>query len=177
MDIPDFSHAIEDALLGYERNCRGVDEDDLLRNTKYAAFFMVEMAKRWAERKYDFKRLNREVTIEETVEKSMKATDKYFQRQERKRAPAELRETNSVADDLYAYLAVLEKEPKTQEKPEQKSDEPSGDAKTKEAHEDASKPAEDPVPTPSTFGGAAAKNEDHEDYPVISPEEFAKIRR
>ena len=172
MDIPEFAHAMEDALLGYERNCRGLDEDAILRNTKYSAFFMVEMAKRWAERKYDFKRLNREVTIEETVEKSLKATDKYFQRQERKRAPAELRETNAAADELFAYLQV---KPKAEEKPEQKSDEPSSDAEPKEAQEEVPEKAKDPVPTPSTFGGAAAKHEDHETYPVISPEEFAKI--
>jgi hypothetical protein len=135
MDIPEYAHAIEDALLGYERNCRGLDEDAVLRNTKYSAFFLVEMAKRWAERKYDFKRLNREVTIEETVEKSLKATDKYFQRQERKRAPEALRETNADAEELFAYLT---EKPKVEDEPEKK---------------------------------------DHESYPVISPEEFAKIRR
>ena len=174
MDIPEFAHAMEDALIGYYVNTSNQGEEAFLRNTKYTAFFMVEMAKRWAERKYDFRRLNREVTIEETVEKSMKATEKYFQRQERKRAPEALRETNAAADELFAYL---EKKPKAEEKPEQKSDEPSSDAKSKEAQEEVSEPAKDPVPapSPSTFGGAAIEHEDH--YPVITPEEFAKIKR
>ena len=163
---------MEDALIGYYVNTSNQGEEAFLRNTKYTAFFMVEMAKRWAERKYDFRRLNREVTIEETVEKSMKATEKYFQRQERKRAPEALRETNADAEELFAYLQV---EPKAEEKPEQKSDEPSSDAKPKEAQEEVPEKAKDPVPAPSTFGGAAAKHEDHETYPVISPEEFAKI--
>ena len=181
MDIPEFAHALEDALLGYHANSREAEEGDVLRNTKYTAFFMVEMAKRWAERKYDFRRLNREVTIEETVAKSLKATDKYFQRQERKRAPAELRETNDAADELFAYLQV---EPKAEEKPEKElreqiesneSGDPSDDAKPEEAQEKVPEPAEKPVP--STFGGAAAQHEDHETYPVISPEDFAKIKR
>jgi hypothetical protein len=172
MDIPDFAHAIEDALLGYERNCRGLDEDAVLRNTKYSAFFMVEMAKRWAERKYDYKRLNREVTIEETVEKSLKATDKYFQRQERKRAPEALRETNADAEELFAYLEV---KPKVEDEPEKKDDAPSEDTKPEEAQEKVPEKSEESVP--SNFGGAAAVHEDHEAYPVISPEEFVKIRR
>ena len=77
MDIPDYAHAIETALLSYHANVEGYDDDNLLRYTRFTSYFLVEMSKRWAERKYIAKRTGKEMPIDECVQKSMEATEKH----------------------------------------------------------------------------------------------------
>ncbi len=180
MDIPDYANAIETALLAFHANVEDGDDDNLLRYTRYTSCFIVEMTKRWAERKYVAKRIGREVTIEETVERSMEETERIFRRLERKNAPARLAHSISESEELFAFL---DQEPKPKHDPGDKDDGAGDQEKPDEAPEQVPEPPEEPPepmaahePSATTFGGAAAEPEGPEEhYTTISPEEFAKI--
>lgn len=180
MDIPDYAGAIEDALLAYHANVENGDDDNLLLYTRFTSCFIVEMSKRWAERKYIFRRTGVEMTIEECIQKSKEATDKFFRSEVRRAAPALLAKTMDEAEDLFAYL---EHEPKPKDDPAEKHNGAGDQEKPKEAEEEVQEPSEEtPEPAaaneqPSAWkiDGAGAKPEGPDHYPTITPEEFAKI--
>jgi len=182
MDIPDYAGAIEDALLAYHANVENGDDDNLLRYTRFTTCFIVEMSKRWAERKYIFKRTGVEVTIQECVQKSMEATEKFFRRAERKAAPENLSRAMSEAEELFAFL---EQEPKPKDDPAEKHNGAGDQEKPNEAEEEVPEPPEEaPEPaanppstaeliSPTTTLGERTKGP--QEYPTMSKEEFAKI--
>lgn len=173
MDIPDYAGAIEDALLAYHANVENGDDDNLLRYTRFTTCFIVEMSKRWAERKYIFKRTGVEVTIQECVQKSMEATEKFFRRAERKAAPENLSRAMSEAEELFAFL---EQEPKPKEDPAEKHNGAGDQDEPKEAEKEVPEPPEE-TPEPLAATAAAEPEGPEEHYTTISPEEFAKIPR
>ena len=171
MDIPDYAGAIETALLAYHANVEGGDDDNLLQYTHFTTYFIVEMSKRWAERKYVFKRMGREVSIDECVQRSMEATQKHFRAKERRAAPAKLTKTMDEAAELFAFL---EQEPKPKDEPAKKDNGAGNQEEPKEAKEQVPEPPEE-APEPVSPDTTHVTPEGPDEYATMSPEEFAKI--
>ncbi len=174
MDLLEYSDSIQQTLLHFLVGCENEPEDVVMHNSNFTAYYMTEMTKRWAERKYIFKKTGVEVTIEDASKQSLEATQKFFRSKERKAAPARLAETMADAEELFAFL---EEKPKTEEEPPEEDRGASGEAEGEKTNGEAPEPREElPAPEPAHPHSASAPVGPQE-YPVITPEELKKIRR
>lgn len=117
MKLREHADAVEEALIAFfARSVKEESDAEVLSNARVSAYYITELTKRWAERKYYEKQHGKELTIEEAIERSAEATTKFFARKERRRAPREMREALKENADLLAFLdGEEEKQP---EKPE-----------------------------------------------------------
>lgn len=182
MDLRQYSDSMQQTLLHFLVDSENEDEAAVMFNSAFTSYYITEMAKRWAERRYHEKRTGNEMTIEEAAQKSHEATKKFFRSQERKAAPARLAETMADSEELFAFL---EEKPKVKEEPPEEDSGGSGEAEGEKTNGEVPEPREElPEPVAANEssawkigGAAAAEPEGPEHYPVITPEELKKIRR
>jgi len=165
MDLIQLASAYEQGLMKFFADSEQSPDDIVIRNVKFTAYYFTELTKRWTERKYLAKVNGKEVTIEEAVERSLKATDSFFRRQDRKHASERLAATVADADDLFSFL---QQKPETKEEPEKEHESGNGEAESQEASGEVASPPEN-VQEPV--------GSDHAEYAPISKEEFANIKR
>ncbi len=151
MKLREHAQAVEDALLAFwTQSLKADSEEELRSNARVSAYFITELAKRWAERRYYEKTHNKELTIEEAIERSQEATTKFFQRKQRRRAPKEMKETLRDSQDLIAFLEGNEEpseEPDEQQQPDNQ-EEPEQN-KTEELEEQSHEPVPGSAPYPT----------------------------
>ena len=175
MDLRQYSDSIQQTLLYFFINSEHEPEELVTHNASFTAYYITEMAKRWAERRYHQKRTGKEMAIEEAVEKSLEATKKFFRSQERKAAPAQLANTMADAEDLFAFL---EEKPKVKEEPPEEDSPASGEAEAEKTNGEVPEPREElPEPVAAHEPSVIATSSGPQEYPVITPEELKKIRR
>lgn len=181
MDLLQYSDSIQQTLLHFLVGCENEPEDVVMHNSNFTAYYLVELSKRWAERKYIFKKTGVEVTIKDAEKQSLEATQKFFRSKERRAAPARLAETMADAEELFDFL---EQKPKAEESPRDEDSDASGEAEGEKTNGEVPEPREElaePVaadkPAATTFGGAAAEPEGPQKYPIITPEELKAVRK
>ena len=175
MDLRQYSDSIQQTLLHFLVGCENEPEEVVMHNAAFTAYYITEMSKRWAERRYHEKRTGKEMAIEEAVEKSLEATKKFFRSQERKAAPARLAETMGDAEELFAFL---EEKPNVKEEPAEEDSGGSGEAEDDKTNGELPEPREElPEPVAAHEPSVIATSSGPQEYPVITPEELKKIRR
>jgi hypothetical protein len=181
MDLLQYSDSIQQTLLRFLVESENEDDDVVMHNSNFTAYYLVELSKRWAERKYIFKKTGVEVTIEDAAKQSLEATQKFFRSKERRAAPARLAEMMVDSEELFAFL---EEKPNVKEEPAEEDSSGSGEAEGEKTNGEVPEPREElpePVATNESsarkIDSAGAEPEGPEHYPVITPEELKKIRR
>ena len=148
MKLREHAAAVEDALMAFfVRSSDAQSDEQVVANCKFTAYYITELAKRWAERRYFEKQHGRELTIEEAIARSQEATEKFFERKRRRRAPREMKDKLRETADLRAFLEGHE-EPGGEEHEHQDPDqqhEPHQD-EPQEVEEQSPAPPSEPVP-------------------------------
>ena len=154
MKLREHAEAVENALYGFfvKSMEEAETEEDVIANVKVTAYFITELAKRWAERRYVEKQTGKEMTIEEAVQRSQEATTKFFERKQRRRAPREMRAALQDTADLRAFLDGNEEpDGSEQERQENHEEHQSEDDKSKELEYNSNTPTESlPDSTPNS---------------------------
>ena len=169
MDLLQYSDSVQQTLLHFLVGCENEPEDVVMHNSNFTAYYLVELSKRWAERKYIFKKTGVEVTIEDAAKQSLEATQKFFRSKERRAAPARLAETMADAEELFDFL---EQKPKAEESPRDEDSKRNDEAEAEKKNGEVTPPEPEPADSHSPSAPVGPQ-----EYPVITPEELKAVRK